>query len=164
MQEADFHNPLVAFGLLYIFLNYLMWSSDGTVLNQHSCINLHHFFFLFFIEGSDHHAIHGTSTHPGTEQYFISKHLNSKVNEIQWPLSYRFVTRILSNFQILRKEDIEFLVAPYEADAQLAYLSDLEAEKGGIAAVITEDSDLMAYGCQAVRIFTKLLIWANGDY
>ncbi|KAJ4713497.1 exonuclease 1 [Melia azedarach] len=51
--------------------------------------------------------------------------------------------------QILRAENIEFVVAPYEADAQLAYLSSLEVEKGGIVAVITEDSDLIAYGCQA---------------
>lgn len=52
--------------------------------------------------------------------------------------------------QVLRSENIEYVVAPYEADAQLAYLCSLEAEKGGIVAVITEDSDLMAYGCQAV--------------
>ncbi|KAL1224048.1 Exonuclease 1 [Cardamine amara subsp. amara] len=52
--------------------------------------------------------------------------------------------------QVLKSENIEFVVAPYEADAQLAYLSGLELEKGGIAAVITEDSDLLAYGCKAV--------------
>ncbi|PKI59996.1 hypothetical protein CRG98_019584 [Punica granatum] len=52
--------------------------------------------------------------------------------------------------KILRSENIEFVVAPYEADAQLAYLSSLEVEKGGVVAVITEDSDLMAYGCKAI--------------
>ncbi|CAN8292707.1 unnamed protein product [Cochlearia groenlandica] len=52
--------------------------------------------------------------------------------------------------QVLKSENVEFIVAPYEADAQLAYLSSLELEKGGIAAVITEDSDLLAYGCKAV--------------
>ncbi|CAL5186650.1 unnamed protein product [Lathyrus oleraceus] len=52
--------------------------------------------------------------------------------------------------QTLKSENIEFVVAPYEADAQLAYLSSLETEKGGIAAVITEDSDLIAYGCPDV--------------
>ncbi|KAL5748814.1 hypothetical protein ACOSQ2_026111 [Xanthoceras sorbifolium] len=52
--------------------------------------------------------------------------------------------------QILRSENIDFVVAPYEADAQLAYLSSLVVEKGGIDAVITEDSDLIAYGCQAI--------------
>ncbi|XP_077220543.1 5'-3' exonuclease family protein isoform X2 [Tasmannia lanceolata] len=63
--------------------------------------------------------------------------------------------------QLLRSERIEFVVAPYEADAQLAYLSNLEVEKGGIVAVITEDSDLMAYGCQAV-IF-KMDRYGNGE-
>ncbi|XP_020533793.1 exonuclease 1 isoform X1 [Jatropha curcas] len=63
--------------------------------------------------------------------------------------------------QILRSENVEFVVAPYEADAQLAYLSSLEAEKGGIAAVITEDSDLLAYGCQAI-IF-KMDRYGNGE-
>ncbi|XP_038688103.1 exonuclease 1 [Tripterygium wilfordii] len=63
--------------------------------------------------------------------------------------------------QILRSENIEFVVAPYEADAQLAYLSSIEADKGGIAAVITEDSDLMAYGCQAI-VF-KMDRFGNGQ-
>ncbi|XP_031487845.1 uncharacterized protein LOC116255895 [Nymphaea colorata] len=52
--------------------------------------------------------------------------------------------------QILKAEQVEFIVAPYEADAQLAYLSKLEEAEGGISAVITEDSDLLAYGCRAV--------------
>jgi len=53
--------------------------------------------------------------------------------------------------QTLKSEKIEFVVAPYEADAQLAYMSQLGVENGGVAAVITEDSDLIAYGCPAVR-------------
>ncbi|KAF5957900.1 hypothetical protein HYC85_005125 [Camellia sinensis] len=63
--------------------------------------------------------------------------------------------------QILRSENIEFVVSPYEADAQLAYLSSLEAEKGGIVAVISEDSDLLAYGCPAV-VF-KMDRYGNGE-
>lgn len=62
----------------------------------------------------------------------------------------------------MKSENIEFVVAPYEADAQLAYLSSLEAEKGGVAAVITEDSDLVAYGCQAVRNSTEKSYNVNG--
>ena len=58
----------------------------------------------------------------------------------------------IHDFQILRSGDIEFVVAPYEADAQLAYLSSLEVENGGIVAVVSEDSDLLAYGCPSVRI------------
>ncbi|KAG2385141.1 Exonuclease 1 [Vigna angularis] len=53
-------------------------------------------------------------------------------------------------FQTLKSEKIEFVVAPYEADAQLAYMSHLGIENGGVAAVITEDSDLIAYGCMCV--------------
>ncbi|XP_014507693.1 exonuclease 1 isoform X1 [Vigna radiata var. radiata] len=49
--------------------------------------------------------------------------------------------------QTLKSEKIEFVVAPYEADAQLAYMSHIGVENGGVAAVITEDSDLIAYGC-----------------
>ncbi|KAG1334814.1 putative exonuclease 1 [Cocos nucifera] len=63
--------------------------------------------------------------------------------------------------QILRSESIEFIVAPYEADAQLAYFSALDDDQGGIAAVITEDSDLIAYGCKAV-IF-KMDRYGNGE-
>ncbi|TXG50831.1 hypothetical protein EZV62_023355 [Acer yangbiense] len=62
--------------------------------------------------------------------------------------------------QILRSENIEFVAAPYEADAQLAYLSSLEVGKGGIVAVITEDSDLIVYGSQAT-VF-KMDRYGNG--
>ncbi|EFN59754.1 hypothetical protein CHLNCDRAFT_13604, partial [Chlorella variabilis] len=50
----------------------------------------------------------------------------------------------------LRERGVEFVVAPYEADPQLAYLSSIPEREGGIAAVITEDSDLVAYGCRRV--------------
>ncbi|XP_022137457.1 exonuclease 1 [Momordica charantia] len=63
--------------------------------------------------------------------------------------------------KLLREQNIEFVVAPYEADAQLAYLSSLETQNGGIAAVITEDSDLIAYGCKAA-IF-KMDRYGNGE-
>ena len=43
----------------------------------------------------------------------------------------------------LRRARIEYFVAPYEADAQLAYLAQI----GYVDAVLTEDSDLLAYGC-----------------
>jgi hypothetical protein len=41
---------------------------------------------------------------------------------------------------------VEFVVAPYEADAQLAYL----ARSGAVHAVLTEDSDMLPYGCPRV--------------
>lgn len=37
-------------------------------------------------------------------------------------------------------------MAPFEADAELAYLST----SGRVDAVLTEDSDLLAYGCKKV--------------
>ncbi|CAN0891482.1 Exonuclease 1 [Linum grandiflorum] len=63
--------------------------------------------------------------------------------------------------KILKSKKVEFVVAPYEADAQLAYLSSLGEAKGGISAVITEDSDLLAYGCPAT-IF-KMDQHGNGE-
>lgn len=45
---------------------------------------------------------------------------------------------------------IEYLVAPYEADSQLAFLASIPACRGGVSAVITEDSDLVAYGCSRI--------------
>lgn len=49
--------------------------------------------------------------------------------------------------QVARARGVDCVVAPYEADAQLAYLT-----KSGLAqAVITEDSDLLAFGCKKVR-------------
>jgi len=47
---------------------------------------------------------------------------------------------------VAKKAGVECLVAPYEADAQLAYL----ARQGYVNAVITEDSDLLAFGCPTV--------------
>ena len=48
--------------------------------------------------------------------------------------------------KILKYYKIEYYVAPYEADAQLAYLSNINY----IDFIITEDSDLLAYGCKCV--------------
>ena len=48
---------------------------------------------------------------------------------------------------------MEYVVAPYEADAQMAFL----ARNGHVDLVITEDSDLVAYGCSQVEsTITKL--------
>ncbi|XP_071790435.1 uncharacterized protein [Asterias amurensis] len=55
-----------------------------------------------------------------------------------------------------RSLGVDCIVAPYEADAQLAYL----AKKGIVQAVITEDSDLVAFGCP--RVIYKLDLNGNG--
>ncbi len=61
-----------------------------------------------------------------------SKHINSE-------LKYMFI-----DYLIFKK--IDFIVAPYEADAQLAYMFT----KKIIDIVVTEDSDLIAYNCTKI--------------
>lgn len=57
--------------------------------------------------------------------------------------------------QTCRSMNVDCIVAPYEADAQLAYLNKI-----GLADyVITEDSDLTLFGCQ--KILFKLDIKGN---
>lgn len=47
----------------------------------------------------------------------------------------------------LKAENVPYIVAPYEADAQLAFL-----ERSGIVdGIITEDSDLLVFGCRNVH-------------
>ena len=50
----------------------------------------------------------------------------------------------------LKRLDVQYVVAPYEADAQLAYLE----AKGIINGILSEDSDLLVFG--AKRLLTKL--------
>ena len=50
----------------------------------------------------------------------------------------------------LKRHSIKYVVAPYEADAQLAYLE----REGVIEGIISEDSDLLVFG--AKRLLTKL--------
>ena len=50
----------------------------------------------------------------------------------------------------LKRLNIQYIVAPYEADAQLAYLE----AKGIINGILSEDSDLLVFG--AKRLLTKL--------
>ena len=48
---------------------------------------------------------------------------------------------------------VQYLVAPYEADAQIAFIVNTELADFGIS----EDSDLLAYGCKKV-MFHLLVI------
>jgi 5'-3' exonuclease len=70
-----------------------------------------------------------------------SKHINSD-------LKYMFLDYL--NF---RKFD--FIVAPYESDAQLAFMF----HKKEIDVIVTEDSDLIAYNCTKIIKGVKF----NGD-
>ncbi|KAL7753267.1 Rad2 nuclease [Sorochytrium milnesiophthora] len=56
----------------------------------------------------------------------------------------------------LRRLNVPYVVAPYEADAQLAYLE----RQGIISAIITEDSDMLVFGCK--RIIYKLDKYGEG--
>eukprot|EP00656_Telonema_subtile_P040277 TRINITY_DN4533_c0_g2_i4.p1 TRINITY_DN4533_c0_g2~~TRINITY_DN4533_c0_g2_i4.p1 ORF type:complete len:380 (+),score=74.33 TRINITY_DN4533_c0_g2_i4:292-1431(+) len=53
---------------------------------------------------------------------------------------------VLAVQQMLVTEGLVFLVAPYEADAQLAW----EIHGGRVDAILTEDSDLLVHGCERV--------------
>ncbi|NXN00106.1 EXO1 Exonuclease, partial [Sylvia borin] len=55
-----------------------------------------------------------------------------------------------------RAQGVDCIVAPYEADAQLAYLNKI----GMVHAIITEDSDLLAFGCK--KVFLKIDKFGNG--
>ncbi|KAG1668814.1 hypothetical protein FOA52_004908 [Chlamydomonas sp. UWO 241] len=59
--------------------------------------------------------------------------------------------------EALKEAGVDFVVAPYEADAQMAYL----ALQGDVHAVITEDSDMLVYGCP--RVLYKLDKYGNGE-
>ncbi|KAJ3905295.1 exodeoxyribonuclease 1 [Lentinula edodes] len=48
----------------------------------------------------------------------------------------------------LRAESVQYIVAPYEADAQLAFLE----RQGIVSAILTEDSDLLVFGCKNVLL------------
>jgi exonuclease-1 len=47
----------------------------------------------------------------------------------------------------LKTEQVPYIVAPYEADAQLTYLE----RAGFVDGIITEDSDLLVFGCKNVH-------------
>ncbi|CAA3016741.1 exonuclease 1 [Olea europaea subsp. europaea] len=58
--------------------------------------------------------------------------------------------------QVLKQQNVSFIVAPYEADAQMTFL----AVSKQVDAVITEDSDLIAFGCP--RIIYKMDKFGQG--
>ncbi|GMH15739.1 hypothetical protein Nepgr_017580 [Nepenthes gracilis] len=58
--------------------------------------------------------------------------------------------------QVLKKENVYYIVAPYEADAQMTFLAVTKQ----VDAVITEDSDLIPFGCP--RIIFKMDKFGQG--
>jgi exonuclease 1 len=79
---------------------------------------------------------------------YYAQHQHTKATEqfqkcidITPEMAYRFILA-------LRREGINYVVAPYEADAQLAYLE----KRGIIHAIVTEDSDLLVFGCKTLLL------------
>ncbi|KFU94894.1 Exonuclease 1 [Chaetura pelagica] len=68
------------------------------------------------------------------------------------------VTHVMAHevIKAARARAVDCIVAPYEADAQLAYLN----KTGMVQAIITEDSDLLAFGCK--KVFLKIDKFGNG--
>lgn len=48
----------------------------------------------------------------------------------------------------LQAESIDYIVAPYEADAQMAFME----KEGLVDGIITEDSDMLVFGCRNVSL------------
>ena len=59
--------------------------------------------------------------------------------DINPQMAYEFI-------KLLKQKNVEYYVAPYEADIQLAYLDKINY----VDCIITEDSDLLALGCKKV--------------
>ena len=77
---------------------------------------------------------------------------NRKFNEaveIDSMMKYRLM-------QVLKSMGIGYVVAPYEADAQLAHLFNMKM----VDIVITEDSDLLAFG--VTKVFFKMDLAGKG--
>ena len=49
--------------------------------------------------------------------------------------------------QVCLAEKVKYIVSPYESDAHIAYL----LSRGHADFALTEDSDLLAFGCKKVR-------------
>mmetsp|Transcript_30148 Transcript_30148/g.65851 ORF Transcript_30148/g.65851 Transcript_30148/m.65851 type:complete len:762 (+) Transcript_30148:202-2487(+) len=84
----------------------------------------------------------------------IDEHVLASKCETAIRVTSAMIARLMT---ALRELSIHFLVAPYEADAQLAYMCRI----GWVHAVISEDSDLLAYGCP--NTFFKMDKYGDGQ-
>ena len=65
---------------------------------------------------------------------------------LKWFLVISLPIDICFIWKVLKQENVSYVVAPYEADAQMTFL----AISKQVEAVITEDSDLIPFGCLRV--------------
>ncbi|ETO33869.1 hypothetical protein RFI_03229 [Reticulomyxa filosa] len=85
----------------------------------------------------------------------IQVYKKSKKRERMRSISFLFIfVFVLKQSKLLKQLKVEYIVAPYEADAQLAYLY----RTNKISAVISEDSDLLVFGIGKV-----LFKWKRND-
>jgi len=86
-------------------------------------------------------------------------HVDDRVLSSKCEGAIKVTSSMISRLQsALRELKIDFMVAPYEADAQLAYM----CRRGWVHAVISEDSDLLAYGCP--NTFFKMDRYGDGEH
>ncbi|XP_004304757.1 PREDICTED: exonuclease 1-like [Fragaria vesca subsp. vesca] len=79
---------------------------------------------------------------------------NYKDPEVRW------IPDFFETIKWMKHEiEVEFIVAPYEADAQLTHL----ATTGYVHAVLTKDSDLIAFGCEKI-LYNTDFTEATCDY
>ncbi|EMD35333.1 hypothetical protein CERSUDRAFT_66521 [Gelatoporia subvermispora B] len=78
-------------------------------------------------------ALAAQGKHSQAREYYV------KCIDVTPQMAYQFI-------KALRAECVPYVVAPYEADAQLAYLE----RTGVVDGIITEDSDLLVFGCKTV--------------
>ncbi|OSX60823.1 hypothetical protein POSPLADRAFT_1147031 [Postia placenta MAD-698-R-SB12] len=73
--------------------------------------------------------------HSQAREYYV------KCIDVTPQMAYQFI-------KALRAGSVPYVVAPYEADAQLAYLE----RTGLVDGILTEDSDLLVFGCKQVLL------------
>ncbi|CAO3623325.1 unnamed protein product [Cunninghamella blakesleeana] len=72
---------------------------------------------------------------------------NTRAATEQFQKAVKITPQMIQNvIKSLREKDIKYIDAPYEADAQLAFLCKNKL----VEAVITEDSDLLIFGCPTI--------------
>ncbi|KAF9500687.1 PIN domain-like protein [Pleurotus eryngii] len=79
------------------------------------------------------HALAAQGKHSQARDYYV------KCVDVTPQMAYQLI-------KALKAESVSYVVAPYEADAQLAYLERI----GLVDGIITEDSDLLVFGCRNV--------------
>lgn len=80
-------------------------------------------------------------------QYAEAKNLMKRSIDITHEMALKLIKEC-------HKMNIDCIVAPYEADAQLAYLNINKI----VDVVITEDSDLILFGCKKVYILFCIIL------